>query len=147
MFFLLSMAMAGDLRHTLSQRDGVSCSELGEATPELREGLLALTGVEEQPPSLPMAATSCLIERFPADPIVMATLQGWMGQKERAGQALMVVSLLGRVDATWRVPLALAAMSQEDPAWRERMRVRLKRVEGLEGLEALLAEPVVTAPK
>ncbi len=147
MFFLLSMAVAGDLRHMLSQRDGVSCRELGEATPELRDGLLALTGPEELPSSVPMGATSCLIERFPADPLVMSTLQGWMGQKERAGQALVVVSMLGQVEASWRVPLALGALSQEDPAWRERMRVRLVKVPGLEGIEPLLSEPVVAAQK
>ena len=147
MFFLLSMAVAGDLRHTLSQRDGVPCTALGEATPELRDGLLALTGPEELPSSVPMGATSCLVELFPADPLVMSTLQGWMGQRERAGQALVVVSLLGQVDPAWRVPLALGAMSQEDPRWRERMRVRLLRVEGLEGLGPLLREPVEAVQK
>lgn len=147
MFFLLSIALAADLRHTLSQRDPINCKDLGEANEELRDGLLALTGPNELPPGLPMTATACLIERFPADPLVMSTLQGWMGQKERAGQVLMVVSLLGQVDPAWRVPLALAAMSQEDPAWRERMRQRLARVPGIESLGALLTEPVVAATK
>lgn len=141
MFLMLSMAFASDLRHTLSQRDPINCRELGEASEVLRTELLALTGVNELPPSLPMAATACLIERFPSDPVVLSTVQGWMGRRERAGQAVVVVSLLGQVDPAWRVPLAFAAMGQEDPAWRERLRVRLLRVDGLESLRPLLSEP------
>lgn len=125
MLVLWGAALAGSPAYDLlKQRDAVSCAELGEATPALRDELLALTAPERLPAAVPMRAAGCLAERFPDDPEVQAAFRAWPADPARPGQVLL---LLARVD-TLPEPVAAALVRGALVAPNDRVRRKAEAV-------------------
>lgn len=122
MFLLATLAFASPAYDQLKLRDPVPCSGLGEATPALRDELLALASPATLPSVVPMRAADCLADRFGEDPAVQAAFLAWMTDPERPGQALLV---LGRAD-TLPEPLVvgLLAGALQSPSVRVKERAQ-----------------------
>jgi hypothetical protein len=112
MMLLVALAYASPVSDALAARDGGSCAALGEATPALRDELVALTDPATLPPTVPVRAASCLVERFGTEPSVQELVAGWTVDAERQGlamAALLVVDQLGEPGAMRVVQAALAS--------------------------------------
>lgn len=95
MLLSFALASAGPAYELLRQRDPVTCGDLGEATPGLRDELIGLTDPEIRPVLVHIRAANCLSERFSADPVVQGRFAGWMTSSETAGLALAVLHRAG----------------------------------------------------
>lgn len=91
LLLLSSVAFAEPALDRLKSRDAVDCASLGEATPALRDELLALTDPALLPATVPMRATACLVERFAADGVVQAAFTAWLQDPTRPGEVLVVL--------------------------------------------------------
>ncbi|MSQ00422.1 MAG: hypothetical protein EXR71_00845 [Myxococcales bacterium] len=121
--FAVSLALAGPVYDLLKLRDGVGCDALGEATPALRDELLAAAAPDVLPASVPQRAALCLAQRFPADASVRTTLVGWTDDPARVGQVLL---LLANTEGL-RDPLATELVTAALLAPDERVRARAHR--------------------
>lgn len=124
MLVLLASALAAPAYDLLKQRDAVSCADLGEATPALRDELLALTAPELLPASVPMRAVQCLAERFADDSAVQAAFAAWPADAARPGQVLLLLSRVESLPPAVATPLVRAALV----APHERVRAKAERV-------------------
>lgn len=111
----------------LRVRDGVSCASLGEATPALRDDLLALAAPGVEPPAVPIRAAQCLVALFPTDPAFADAATAWMKDPERAGLALVVAGGVDALPEPTAVRLAEASRTMPDEAARGRIARRLAR--------------------
>ncbi len=136
MFLLATLAFASPAYDQLKLRDPVPCSGLGEATPALRDELLALASPAILPSVVPMRAADCLAHLFAADLNVQAAFLTWMTDPGRAGQALLI---LGRAD-TLPEPVLVGLLAGA----RQSSSVRVK--ERAEAMVAARAAVPVPAP-
>lgn len=116
----------GALYRALRVRDGVSCLSLGEPTPALRDGLMALTDPAVEPSAVPVRAAGCLVALFPSDPTVDEAVVAWVSDPERRGLALVVAGNVDVLPADVAVRVARAAAAVDDPRWRDRFAKRLQ---------------------
>ena len=86
--------VSGPVYAQLNARDGVECSALGLATPDLKSQLFALTDPAILPAAVPIRAAGCLISLFPAEPDVETAVTAWMSDPERQGFGLVALSRL-----------------------------------------------------
>lgn len=132
-----AFAADGPAYRALRSRDGVSCADLGEATPALRDELLALTDPAVLPSSVPMRAAGCLVSRFGADPVVAEAVLPWMTDPSRRGLALVVAGGVDSFPEPVAVRIAEAGLSVDDAAWRARFAKKFADSE-LAGVNALV---------
>lgn len=91
MLLSFALASAGPAYELLRLRDPVTCADLGEATPSLRDELIGLTDPEIRPALVHIRAVNCLAERFATDPVAQGRFAGWMASDDTAGLALAVL--------------------------------------------------------
>lgn len=95
MLLSFSLAFATPAFELLRLRDPVTCGDLGEATPALRDELIGLTHPDTRPSLVHIRAANCLAERFAADPVAQGRFAEWMSGTETAGLALTVLHRAG----------------------------------------------------
>jgi len=140
--FLLGSAFASPAYDILKLRDAPSCASLGEATPALRDELLALTAPDVLPAAVPMRATLCLAERFPTDPVVEAAFVAWAGDSARPGEVLEVLNHEAQLREPTAALLVQAALAA--PNARVRARAALVAEASLRpSVHALSAKPAL----
>lgn len=118
-----------DLLHRLSSRHGIDCAALGDATPALRDDLVALTDRSLKPSSVPVRAASCLVQRFSSDPSVRAAVLGWIADPGSEGLALAAVQAVhaSGADASFQAELVAAIATVPEAARRARLQRRAAR--------------------
>ena len=142
LWFAVASAEAAPAIEVLRLRDAVACTELGAATPELRDELAGLTGPEVSPSWVPARAASCLVELFAADPALPGLVTPWFTDPERVALGLIVVDHVDALPAEAGLQVAQAAAAVTDARWSKRYRDRL----GRSGVEEIRALAGVDAP-
>lgn len=93
----------------LSSRDDVSCADVEALVTDPVPALVEVVTTVKMPPSAPMRAAGCLVERHAHE--VPEVLEGWMKGDDTKGLALLVSGRLDGLDPELAVRLARAGMS------------------------------------
>ncbi len=132
------VALDPSILRALSLRDGTSCASLGVSD---ADQLVRYTDPTLQPPSVPVRASACLVERFPESVANIAL--PWMTDPERVGLALVVLNGLDRLPEPSALQLARAALANPDLAPRA---TRFVRAAALPSVRDLAPAPAPKSP-
>ena len=113
--------------NALLARDGVVCSDLGPATPALRDELAALAIADVQPSYVPMRAAGCLVDLFATDPALPAIVTPWVQDPALGGLGLLVLIHAEAMPLSAELDLAKAAAASTDARWGPKFRDRISR--------------------
>jgi hypothetical protein len=93
----------------LASRDDVSCVDIEALAPEPVSALVEVVATVKMPPTVPMRAAGCLVERHAHE--IPEVIEGWMKGADTKGLALLAAGRLDALDPELAARFARAAMA------------------------------------